>query len=112
LEGEGEDLVNELWAPAAVLGAVALVWALTAAILVRASRRHRVSLAIRCPMLRRNVRVTGDEWGGRFLDVRRCSGLHPSTDFALCGKNCLEPDECAPATLGLPGNHVFKGGGV
>jgi hypothetical protein len=68
--------VSELWAPAAVLGAVALVGALTVAILVLASRRHRVSLTIRCPM------------------------------------TCLEPDECATATPGLPGNYLFKGRGV
>jgi hypothetical protein len=104
--------VSELWAPAAILVAVALVGALTAAILVLASRRHRVSLTIRCPMLRRNVQVTGDEWGGRLLDVRRCSGIHSSTDFELCGMTCLEPDECATVTLGLPGNYLFKGRGV
>jgi hypothetical protein len=112
LRVRGEDSVNELWVPAAVLGAVAQVWALTAAILALASRPHRVSLAIRCPMFRRNVQVIGEEWGGRLLDVRRCSGVHSSTDFELCGKNCLESDECATATLGLPGNQLFKGGGV
>ena len=104
--------MNGLWEPAAVLGSVALVGALTAAILALASRRHCVSLAVRCPMLRRNVQVTGDEWGGRLLDVRRCSGLQSSTDFELCGMNCLEPDECTTATLGLPGDLLFKGGGV
>jgi hypothetical protein len=112
LEHEGEDSVNELWGPAAVLGAVALVCALTAAMLVLASRRRRVTLVIRCPMLRRNLQVTGDEWGGRLLDVRRCSGLHPSTDFELCRMTCVELDECATVTLGPPGNHLVKGGGV
>lgn len=100
--------MNEAWAPAVVLGAVAVVWALTVAILFLASRRHRVTLVIHCPMLRRNVQVTGDEWGGQLLNVRRCSGFHPSTDFELCGMTCLELDECATVTLGVAGDHLFK----
>jgi hypothetical protein len=102
--------VNELWAPAVVLGGVALVSVLTAALLAFASRRHCVTLTIRCPMLRRNLRVTGDEWEGRLLDVRRCSGLDLSTDFELCRMACVELDECTSVPLGLPGNHLVKGG--
>ena len=102
--------MSDLWAPVVIFGAVALVCALTATVLVVASRRHRVTLVIRCPMLRRNLQVTGDEWEGQLLDVRHCSGLHPSTDFELCRMACVETDECATVPLGLPDNHLVKGG--
>lgn len=78
---------------ALILGLVALVWALTVAVLVLACRTHRASCTVHCPILRRDLDVTCDEWDGRMLDVRRCSGLHPPNAFDICEQSCLDVDE-------------------
>jgi len=90
---------------ALILGIVMLVWVLTAAILVFAARRHRATRRFHCPLLRRDVEVESDEWDGRPLDVRRCSGLDPPTDFEFCGKRCLDLNEfaAAPTAKACPG---------
>jgi hypothetical protein len=88
-----------------ILGPVISVWMLTAVILAVAARHHRATLRVHCPLLRRDVEMESDEWEDRLLDVRRCSGLHPSTDFELCGKRCLDLDEFTP----LPTLRAFPG---
>jgi hypothetical protein len=82
-----------------------LVWALTAARLVFAARHHPVTRRCHCPLLRRDVEVESDEWDGRVLDIRRCSGLHSPTDFEFCGKRCLDVNEfaAAPTAKACPG---------
>jgi hypothetical protein len=79
-----------------ILSPVISVWVLTAVILAVAARHHRKTLRVHCRLLRRDVEVESDEWADRLLDVRRCSGLHHSTDFDLCGKRCLDLEQFAP----------------
>ena len=85
---------------ALIVGAVICVWVVTAVMLAFAARHHRATFRSHCPLLRRDVEVEGDEWDGRVMDVRRCSAIHPSTNFDLCGKRCLDLDDFAGALGG------------
>jgi hypothetical protein len=88
---------------ALVLSVVMPVWVLTAAILVVAARHHRATRRVHCQWLRWDVEVASDGWDGRLLDMRRCSGLDPPTDFEFCGERCLDLDVAAPSANASPG---------